>query len=163
MTLFGFLEVFPDQPVLSPARASKAIVKTTTTLAHPPYLPGWHTGHQGIILYVFRHNGSGSDQSAPPYRMTAHNRAIRAEGSSLTHARTRVNAVYREVRPRSIYIREYAGRSTEDVILQFPIRTLPATFTFCPREQFAPMTAPLWIWQKCQILVPGPIMAPSST
>ena len=118
MTLFSFLEVFPDQPVLSPARASKAVVQTTTTLAHPPYLPGRNPGHQSIILYVFRHNGSGSDQSAPPYRMTAHNRAIRTEGSSLAHARARVNSVHREVRPRSIYIRENAGRATEDIVFK---------------------------------------------
>ena len=116
--LFGFLEVFPDQPVLSPARAFEAVVQTTTTLAHPPYLPGRNPGHQGIILYVFRHNGTCSDQSASPYRMATHYRAIRAEGSSLTHARTRVNSVHREVRPRSIYIGEYAGRSAEDIVLQ---------------------------------------------
>ena len=119
MTLFGFLEVLPDQPVLSPARAFKAIVQTTTALAYPPYLPGRHTGHQGIIFYVFRHNGPGSDQSAPPYRMTAHNRAIRAEGGSLTHARTRVNSMYREIRPRGTHVREYARRTAEYVVLQF--------------------------------------------
>ena len=116
MTLLSFLEVLPDQPVLSPARACKTVVQTTSTLAHPPYLPGRNTGHQSIIFYVFRHNGSSGDQSAAPYRMTAHNRAIRTEGSSLTHARTRVNTMYREVRPWCIYIRENAGRSTEDVI-----------------------------------------------
>ena len=119
MTLFSFLEVLPDQHVLSPARASKAIVQTTTTLAHPPYLPGRNPGHQGIIFYVFRHNGTGGNQSTASYRMTAHYRAIRTEGGTLAHARTRVNSVHREVRPRSIYIRENAGRSTEDIVFKF--------------------------------------------
>ena len=118
MTLLSFLEVFPDQPVLSPARACETIVQTTTTLAHPPYLPGRHTGHQGIIFHVFRHNGSSGNQSATPYRMTAHSCAIRAEGGSFTHARTRVNSVHREVRPRSIYICKNAGRATEDIVFK---------------------------------------------
>ena len=118
MTLLGFLEVFPDQPVLSPTRAYKAIVQTTTTLAHPPYLPGRDTGHQSKIFYVFRHNGTGGYQGAAPYRMTAHYRAIRAEGGSLAHARTRINSVHREVRPRSIYIRENTGRATEDIVFK---------------------------------------------
>ena len=116
MTLLGFLEVFPDQPVLSPARAYETVVQTTTTLAYPPYLPGRHPGHQSIIFYVFRHNGAGGDQSAAPYRMTAHYRAIRTEGGSLAHARTRVNSVHREMRPRSIYICKNAGRATEDIV-----------------------------------------------
>ena len=118
MISLGFLEVLPDQPVLSPARASEAVVQTTTTLTHPPYLPGRNPSHQGIILYVFRHNGSRCNHCATAYRMSAHYRAIRAKGGSLTHARTRVNSVHREVRPRSIYIREYTGRSAEDMILQ---------------------------------------------
>ena len=118
MTLFGFLEVLPNQPVLSPARACEIVIQTTTTLAHPPYLPGRYPSHQSIILYVFRHNGAGSDQSTAPYRMTAHYRAIRAEGGSLAHARTRVNSVHREMRPRSIYIRKNAGRATEDIVFK---------------------------------------------
>ena len=118
MTSLGFLEVLPNQPVLSPTRACETVIQTTTTLAYPPYLPGRNPGHQGIIFYVFRHNGTGGYQSATPYRMPAHYRAIRAEGGSLTHARTRVNSVHREVRPRSIYIRENAGRATEDIIFE---------------------------------------------
>ena len=117
MTSFGFLEVFPNQPVLSPARASEAVIQATTTLAHPPYLPGRNPGHQSIILYVPCHHGSSGDQRRAPYRMTAHYRAIRAEGGSLAHARTRVNSVHREVRPRSIYIRKDTGRATEDIVL----------------------------------------------
>ena len=50
--------------------------------------------------------------------MTAHYRAIRTEGSSLAHARTRVNSVHREVRPRSIYIRENTRRATEDIVFK---------------------------------------------
>ena len=116
MPLLGFLEIFPDKPILSPARACETVVQTTTTLAHPPYLPGRHTGHQSIIFYVFRHDGTGGNQGTTPYRMTAHDRAIRTEGSSLAHARTRVNSVHRKVRPRSIYIRENTGRPTEDIV-----------------------------------------------
>ena len=118
MTLLGFLEVLPDQPVLSPARAYETVVQTMTTLAHPPYLPGRYPSHQSIILYVFRHNGAGSDQSTAPYRMTTHYCAISTEGGSLAHARTRVNTVNREVRPRSIYIRKNAGRATEDIVFK---------------------------------------------
>ena len=118
ITLLGFLKVLPNQPVLSPARACEAVVQTTTTLAHPPYLFGRDPGHQSIIFYVFRHNGAGSDQGAATYRMTAHYCAIRTEGGSLAHARTRVNSVHREVRPRSIYIRKNAGRATEYIVFE---------------------------------------------
>ena len=45
MTLFGLFEVFPDKPVLSPARASEALIQTMTALTYPPYLPGRNTGH----------------------------------------------------------------------------------------------------------------------
>src|SRR5215472_2155957 len=43
----------------------------------------------------------------------------------------------------------------------FPIFALP-TYTFCPSEQFAPMSAVGPTWTQCQILVPGPILAPGS-
>ena len=86
-------------------------------LAHPPYLPGRNAGHQGVIFHILGHNASGGDQGAAPYRMTAHDRAIRAERCAFAHARTRVNSVHREVRPRSIDIRENTGRATEDIVL----------------------------------------------
>ena len=49
--------------------------------------------------------------------MTAHDRAIRAKRCAFAHARTRVNSVHREVRPRSIYIRENTRGTTEDMVL----------------------------------------------
>ena len=118
ITLFSLLEVFPDQPVLSAASADQAVIQPLAALADPTDLPGRNTGHQGIIFYVFSHNGTGGYQGAAPYRMTAHYRAIRAEGGTLAHARTRVNTVHWEVRPRSIYIRENAGRATEDIVFE---------------------------------------------
>lgn len=117
MTLFGLLEVLPDQPVLSAAGASQAVIQPAAALADPSDLPGRNTGHQGIIFYVFRHHGSGGNQGAAPYRVTAHYRAIRAQRCALAHARTRINSVHREVRPRSIYIRENTRRAAEDMIL----------------------------------------------
>ena len=51
-------------------------------------------------------------------RAYAH-RAIRAQRCAFAHARTRINSVHREVRPRSIYIREYAGWTTEDIVFNF--------------------------------------------
>ena len=116
---FGLLEVFPDQPVLSAAGADQAVIQPLAALADPTDLPGRNAGHQGKILNVFRHDGTGGDQRAAPYRMTAHNRAIRAQRCALAHARTRINSVHREVRPRSIYIRENTGRPTEDIVLYF--------------------------------------------
>lgn len=118
MTLFGLFEVFPVQPVLSAAGADQAVVQPMPALADPSDLPGRHAGHQGIIFYVLRHDGTGGDHGASPYRMTAHNRAIRTKGCSLAHARTRVDSVHREVRPRSIYIREDTRGSAEDIVLQ---------------------------------------------
>ncbi len=115
--LFGLLEVLPDQPVLSAAGASKAVIQPTAALADPSDMSGRNSGHQGIIFNVFRHNGTGGNQCAAPYRVTAHYRAIRSERCALAHARTRINSVHREVRPRSIYIREYAGRTAEDIVL----------------------------------------------
>ena len=61
MTLFGLLEVFPDQPVLSATGADQAVIQPMATLADPTDLPGRNTSHQGIIYYVFSHNGSGGD------------------------------------------------------------------------------------------------------
>ena len=117
--LFGFLESIPVQPVLPTARASEGVVEATAALAYPPYLPGRNAGHQGVIFHIFRHDGSGGDQSAASYRVTAHNRAIRAQRCAFAHARTRINSVHREVRPRSIYIREYAGGTAEDIVFNF--------------------------------------------
>jgi hypothetical protein len=37
------------------------------------------------------------------------------------------------------------------------------TTTFCPKLQRSPMIAPGMMWQKCQIFVPAPTTAPSST
>src|SRR2546430_14202044 len=37
------------------------------------------------------------------------------------------------------------------------------TTTFCPSEQRAPITAPAFTWQKCQIFVSSPTREPSST
>ena len=116
MTLDLF-EVLPDEPVLSPARADETVIQAMTALAHPPYLPGRDAGHQSVIFHILGHYGSGGDQGAPSYRMTAHYRAIRAERCAFAHTRTRVNSVHREVRPRSIYIREYAGGTAEDIVL----------------------------------------------
>ena len=45
----------------------------------------------------------------------------------------------------------------------FPIRVPGITTTFWPRLQRSPISAPGMIWQKCQILVPLPMLAPSST
>ena len=115
--LFGFLEVLPDQPVLSAAGAGQAVIQPKAALADPSDLPGRHAGHQGVIFHIFGHHGTGGNHGAASYRMTAHYRAIRAERCAFAHARTRVNSVHREVRPRSIYIREYAGRAAEDMVL----------------------------------------------
>ena len=117
MTLFSLLEVFLDQPVLSAAGASQAVIQPAAALAHPPYLPGRNAGHQGVIFHISGHHGSGGNQGAAPYRVTAHYRAIRAQRCALAHARTRINSVHREVRPRSIYIRENTRRAAEDMIL----------------------------------------------
>ena len=43
--------------------------------------------------------------------------AICSEGSSLTHARTRVNPVHRKMRSWGCYIGKYAGRAAENVVL----------------------------------------------
>ena len=116
MTLLDLLEIAPNQPVLPSARAYKAVIQAMAALAHPSYLPGRNAGHQGVIFHILGHYGSGGDQGAAPYRMTAHYRAIRAERCAFAHARTRVDSVHREVRPRSIYIREYAGRTAKDIV-----------------------------------------------
>ena len=114
----SLLEVLPDQPILPPARAFETVIQTTTALAHPPYLPGRHAGHQGVIFHVLGHDGTGGDKRALPYRMTAHDRAIRTERCAFAHARTRVDPVHREVRPRGDDVREHAGRTAENVVLQ---------------------------------------------
>ena len=106
------------KPVAASANAGEALIKFLPALAHPPDLLGRYAGHQSIILDILGHNGTGGYQGATPYRMAAHYRAIRTEGGSLAHARTRVNSVHREVRPRSIYIRKNAGRATEDIVFK---------------------------------------------
>ena len=119
MTLLGLLEVFPDQPVLSPARACEGAVQTTATFAHPPYLPGRNPGHQSIIFHVPCHHGSGGDQRRAADRMAANDGAVGSQGSSLAYERARVRAMHRKMRPRSTHVREYARRATKHVILQF--------------------------------------------
>ena len=116
MTLLDLLEIAPDQSILPSARADETVIQAMAALAHPPYLPGRNAGHQGIIFHILGHYGSGGNQGAAPYRVTAHYRAIRAKRCAFAHARTRVDSVHREVRPRSIYIREYAGRTAEDIV-----------------------------------------------
>ena len=49
--------------------------------------------------------------------MAADDGAICSEGRSLTHARTRVNPVHRKMRSWGCYIGKYAGRATENVVL----------------------------------------------
>src|SRR5690606_18959649 len=49
------------------------------------------------------------------------------------------------------------------ILTLLPIRTPFMTTTFWPSEQPVPITAPGMTWQKCQILVPPPTDAPSST
>ena len=178
MTLFGLLEIFPDQPVLSPARADEAFIQTMAALAHPPYLPGRHAGHQSIVFYVPCHHGSGGDQGTAADRMAADHRAVRAQGRTLAHARTRVHAMYRKMRPWRSHVREYARRTTENIVFQLyafvdgyvvldsdsvpypdvvrnvdvlPQRTVPAD-----DGSFLNMT-------KCQTFVPAPMVTPSST
>ena len=97
MTSLGFLEVFPDQPVLSPARARVRTVQTTAAFAHPR---------------------TGGDHRRAAYRMAAYDGAIGAQGSSLAYARTHVRAMHRKMRPRGTHIREYTRRAAEYVILQ---------------------------------------------
>ena len=117
MTL-GLLEVFPDQPILSPARAGEAFIQSMAALAHPPYLPGRHAGHQSIILYVPCHHGSGGDHGAASNRMATDNRAVRAQGRALAYARTRIYAMHRKVRPGRAHVREYARRTTKNIVFQ---------------------------------------------
>ncbi len=50
--------------------------------------------------------------------MTAHYRAVRAERCAFAHARTRVNPVHREVRPRGVHVGEHAGWTAEDIVFQ---------------------------------------------
>ena len=112
------LEILPDQPVLSPARANEAFIQAMAALAHPPYLPGRNAGHQSIVFNVPCHHGSGGDQGAAADRMAADHRAVRAQGRALAHARTRVNAMHRKMRPRRSHVREYARRTTKHIVFQ---------------------------------------------
>ena len=50
--------------------------------------------------------------------MAAHHGAIGSQGSSFTHARTRVNTVHGKVRSRRIHVGEHARRAAENVVLQ---------------------------------------------
>ena len=50
--------------------------------------------------------------------MAAHDGTVGSERSPLAHERARVNAVYREMRPWGIHVREHAGRAAENVVLQ---------------------------------------------
>jgi hypothetical protein len=48
------------------------------------------------------------------------------------------------------------------ILTLLPIRVPGITTTFWPRLHRSPITAPGMTWQKCQILVPFPMTAPSS-
>src|SRR2546426_8455242 len=49
------------------------------------------------------------------------------------------------------------------ILTLLPMRVPGITTTFWPRLQRSPITAPGMTWQKCQIFVPRPTCAPSST
>ena len=113
------LERIPDKPVATPAAAGEVeAAKAFAALADPAYLTGRNSGHQRVVLYVSGHYRAGADKGAPADGMAAHYRAVRAERCAFAHARTRVNPVHREVRPRGVHVGEYAGRSAEYVVLQ---------------------------------------------
>ena len=51
--------------------------------------------------------------------MATDHRAIRAQGRALAYARTRINAMHRKVRPWRAHVREYARRTTKNIVFQF--------------------------------------------
>ena len=113
------LERVPDKSVTTPAAAGEVeAAKAFAALADPAYLTGRNTGHQSIVLNVSGHHRAGTYQGAAADGMAAHYRAVRAERCAFAHARTRVNPVHREVRPRGVHVGEHAGRSAEYVVLQ---------------------------------------------
>ena len=88
-------------------------------LAYPPYLPGRHAGHQGVIFHILGHNSPGGNHSATPYCMTTNYGTIGSQGSSLAYERARVRVMYRKMSPRGNHIREYARRATENIVFDF--------------------------------------------
>ena len=86
-------EGIPLKTVASPAGAGEAIVQPTAAFADPADPAGRHAGHQCIVLYVRRYDGSGGNQGAASYRVPAHDRAIRAYAKKF-RAPENAHAVY---------------------------------------------------------------------
>ncbi len=113
------LEIVPDKPVTTPAGAGEVwVAEAFAALAYPAYLTGRNPGHQSVVLYISGHHRASAYQGAATDGMAAHYRAVRAERCAFAHARTRVDPVHREVRPRGDDVREHAGRTAENVVLQ---------------------------------------------
>lgn len=113
------LERVPDKSVATPATADEIeVAEAFAALAYPTYLTGRNPSHQSVVLYVSGHHRASAYQGAAADGMAAHDRAVRAERCAFAHARTRVNPVHREVRPRGIHVSEHTGRSAEYVVIQ---------------------------------------------
>ena len=109
----------PCETVAAAAGAGQAFVQFLPAFAYPPYLSGGHAGHQGIVLDIVRHHGTGGNHRRTADRMAAHDGAIGPKGSALAYERARVRAMHREMSPRSTHIREYARRTTENIVFDF--------------------------------------------
>ena len=107
------------KPVVAAAGAGQGFVQDLAAFADPTDLAGRDAGHQGVILHVPCHHGSGGDERRAAYRMAADDGAVGSEGSPFAHERARENTVNRKVRPGGGHIREHAGRAAENIVFQF--------------------------------------------
>ena len=112
-------EGIPLQPVAAAAGAGQALPQPLAAFAHPADLPGGHAYHQGVILHVAGHHGPGGDERRTADRVAADYGTVGSQGSPLAHARACVYTVYREMGPRSNYIREYTRGPTKNIVLEF--------------------------------------------
>ena len=116
---FDFLEHFPDKPIFASAGAGKAVGQPFPAFADPSDLTGGDPGHQSVIFYVAGYHGTRCYEGAAAYGMAAYNGAVRAQRRALAYERARVRTMHRKMSPRSTHIREYARRTTENIVFDF--------------------------------------------
>ncbi len=144
--------------------------------AHPAFCRAGDADHEGVVRYV-PGTTARRDESVPADRDAAHHVAFaptdaprrisvfsyKAFGSPGTSGFAHVRQQHEgpgNTSPRWWYPRRPTRVMDLDAV---PYRGPPGDGTFCPRLQLSPILARRRMCEKCQIFVPFPITAPSST
>ena len=72
--------VVGGEGVVAATGAVEGVVEALAALAHPSYLAGRDTGHEGVVGDVACDHGAGGDEGRAPHGVAADNSAVGPEG-----------------------------------------------------------------------------------